>query len=74
METETVPRTADPRTVLLTVAEAADRLRVNHMTLRRRIDRGRIKVIDISDDGATRPKLRITEAALAAYIASCQLS
>lgn len=63
----------NPRAVLLTVDEAAERLRVNHMTVRRRIAKGRITVVNLAEPG-TRPKIRITEAALADYIAACALT
>jgi excisionase family DNA binding protein len=53
---------------LLTIEETADRLRcsVNHVY--RLIAKGKIPVIDVALPGSQRPKSRVSEADLAAYI------
>jgi len=62
MATATAPR-------LLTIPEVAERLgRVHRMTVYRRIASGELPAVNIGQRGR-RPLMRVTEAALTAYIA-----
>lgn len=54
----------------LTVVEAAQRLRINKQTLYRMIWAGEIDWIDIAQAGAKRPRIRIRESAVEAFLNS----
>lgn len=53
---------------LLTIPEAADRLRCSDSHIYRLIAAGKIRPTDVSRPGARRAKTRVSESDLAAYI------
>lgn len=67
------PRTLDPESsvapVLLTIAQAAQRLAVSHWTVREWISSGRLKVVRLPGDGRL---VRVELAALDALVAACR--
>lgn len=56
------------RAQLLTIPEAAKRIRASESHVYRLIAAGKLRPIDIAQPGARRPKTRVSEADLAAYI------
>ncbi len=55
-------------TLLLTIPETAEELRVSVPTVYRRIGAGLIPVIDVAPPGSSKSKLRVRRAALDAYV------
>ena len=53
---------------LLTIPEAGERLRCSESHVYRLIAVGKLRAIDVAQPGARKPKTRISEADLAAYI------
>ena len=56
------------RAQLLTIPETAGRLRCSERHVYRLIATGKLRITDVSLPGARRPKTRVSEAELAAYI------
>lgn len=58
------------RAQLLTIPEAGERLRCSESHVYRLIAVGKLRAIDVAQPGARKPKTRISEHDLAAYIES----
>jgi len=61
---------SDPATILMTVPEAAEHLRLSEMTVYRLISDGSIQTVDVSTRASTRSRTRITREALGEFIAA----
>jgi excisionase family DNA binding protein len=66
----TISWSAPAQAQLLTIPETAERLRCSDNHVYRLVSNGQLRAIDVAQPGAKRPKTRISEADLAAYIAT----
>jgi excisionase family DNA binding protein len=57
------------RTLLLTLAEAAEQLRMSEMSVRRLISDGSLQSVDVSTQSSTRSRTRVSRQALDDFIA-----
>ena len=64
----TVSWTPAPPGQLLTIPETAERLRCSENHVYRLIAVGKIRTLDVAQPGARKPKTRVSEDDLAAYI------
>ena len=55
-------------TLLLTIPEVAEELRLSRPTVYRKIGRGELQVVDVAAPGSTKTQFRVPRASLTAYI------
>ena len=55
-------------TLLLTIPEVAEELRLSRPTIYRKIGRGELQVVDVAAPGSTKTQFRVPRASLTAYI------